>query len=96
MIINKKRHLGLLVVREKKTKDYIFYYDNDYHFNRDYAGNVQGIYDTCYSTLQEGQRLPNSHGQACFDYIHHECTKPISYKKLPEDVQKHLINYINM
>lgn len=92
MIVNGKRFKGLEVRKSKTT----------------WAGDDKGAYIyvhtdcisysplayDCWTTWQQGQELPSSHSLIQASVIDEMYTKPITFNKLPENVQKHLIKYL--
>lgn len=93
MVINNKTHKYLKVVRNKKTGGYIYYYENNITIDEDTNGELFSYYDV-YSYIGQ-QKLPSIESHACHWFIHNECTKPILFEDLPQDVQKHLLEYLD-
>lgn len=88
MIVNKKRYKGLQAYKVKGKQEYL------YAFHTTDRVGAQG-YAQCdaYTALTEGDRYPHVHGSCSLDYLREDCT-PMSFKKLPEDIQEHLQRYV--
>ena len=83
MIVNGKRIKGLQAYKVKGRDEYLYAWHNTYH-----GGNVD-----VFATMQDHERLPCCHSVASEAYLMSDCYEQ-SFKKLPQDVQKHLTNYL--
>jgi hypothetical protein len=87
MIINGKRFLGLQAYKEKGKDSYLYVHHDASFF-------IADLMYECYAGLTENCRIPNCSSSCSVEWLYKNC-RPMSFKKLPVDVQKHLVNYVS-
>jgi hypothetical protein len=88
MIINGKRYKGLQAYKEKGKDSFLYV-----HLDMPRLGRFGLVYDA-YAGLTEETRLPNCASSVSNEWLL-ENAREMSFKKLPVDVQKHLIWYVS-
>lgn len=86
MIIKNKRIKGFQVFKVKYKQEYLYV-----HLNHSFINDTL-MYE-CLANMQSGDKLPECHTCCSHDWLYENCT-PKSYKKLPKDVQKHVVSYL--
>lgn len=95
MIVNGKRYKGLQAYKERGKDSYLYVHTDSAYMTGHSKEKPYGYLTyEAYAGLTETTRLPNCTTSVSDEWLR-ENAREMSFRKLPDDVQKHLTWYVS-